>query len=128
MVSKEKTLQSKTFPEIRTRKIDEKMGCQAEKHNPFCPCLTCQKPPENCEKCSNLTKQHIIPRCIARNILGWTEVELDDQSNIEKLSSPCHVDADRKVMKQFERFQQEAKKGKKFTVKDVLLFRGLSPQ
>jgi len=111
-----------SFP-IETTNAKKVRGCEAKNHNPSCPCLVCRKPQEDCRKCPNPTKQHVIPKCIAKNILRWTEKQIDDPSNVISLSRPCHADADKGVAEQYYTLRKEAENGKRCTPEDMLVFR-----
>lgn len=71
------------------------MGCKAKIHNPSCPCLVCQKPPENCRKCPKLTRQHEIPKSIGTKILGLSPDEIGN--HITMVSNPCHRQEDKEI-------------------------------
>jgi len=67
--------------------------CQAEKHHSSCSCLSCK--PRNCNSCDKLTKQHQIPRCIARKILGLSADEMKNHTIL--VSKSCHEQEDGQV-------------------------------
>lgn len=95
----------------RQQRNPDEIGCEAKKHNPGCPCLSCKKPKEACETCSKLTKQHVIPDATAKNILGWTKEQRDDPSNITRLSKPCHKDEDKNIQKKHYELLNQMKAG-----------------
>jgi hypothetical protein len=108
----------------RIKHIKEKSRCEAKTHNPSCPCSRCQKPKESCRDCNQIiTKQHRVPQRFARNLLGWTNKQINAASNIQLLSEPCHQDADRNLDGLGEALKREQNSGKKITAEEILIFR-----
>lgn len=65
----------------------ERIGCEAEVHQPGCECLKCNS--KACYKCPNHTLDHFTGKAIGRK-LGWTNSHINSQENFQFLSPTCH--------------------------------------
>lgn len=80
-------------------------GCESPNHNRECPCLTCIT--RDCARCPLLTLDHLTPKCIAFNVLGWNYKQVNRKENLQWLSEPCHKDKDRPTERVYRQLQMQ---------------------
>lgn len=96
-------------------------GCASPEHSPQCPCPYCRKSEESCNKCPELTIQHIVPQSIGRKVLHLSEKVINSYAVME--SKPCHRVNDYHVTQVFESMMKQKRNGIVFNVNDVLRMR-----
>ena len=72
--------------------------CEAENHEPDCPCVFCQR--EFCGRCNNTNVDHFTSKALAAEMAkmwpgDWTRKQADDPDNLQYLSKVCHKAKDR---------------------------------
>lgn len=65
----------------------ERIGCEADYHQPDCECLKCNV--KECKHCPNHTLDHFTGLAIGRK-LGMPDRQINSQENFQYLSPSCH--------------------------------------